>query len=311
MKSAFLLKMCGRHGERNSIGGLCTIHAAFIYAALFMKIIRSTLTAMLMALSVLALATLGLAACGSQQEDAVSVLHHFNTGNEAYRIEDYRRAIIHFTQALELDGSSPDIQYNLGLAYYRSGNYEEAVSAFTAALKARPTMIDAHYNLALAHDRLFNADAAHTHYNIYRRMVSSRKKSRAGAGRGSAAANSAVGMSAGGLGGRAAGGTMLNGAAAPGGRSPVSLNGGAAARGRPIPKIKPTGRNAVPSGLRAQGLGQGKQAGRRATNRPPPQARRVNTRAAYSAAPAPAQNSNNASGEETKWWTQDRFNRTR
>ena len=34
------------------------------------------------------IAVIWAGACSSHQEDSVSVLHHFNRGNEAYRIED-------------------------------------------------------------------------------------------------------------------------------------------------------------------------------------------------------------------------------
>ena len=242
------------------------------------------------------IAVLWAGACSSQQEDSVSVLHHFNRGNEAYRIEDYRRAIVHFNRALELDGTLPDIQYNLGLAHYRAGNYERAVAAFRGALKARPNMPDAHYNLALAYDRLFNADAAHTHYNAYRDMVSGTRDIKPAA-------------APGGLAGPQPGAKAL--AAGAQTRDAARATKGIK-RGQPIPKVNQTGRGASRSSARSP------VPARPAGHRPAAHAasRTGNSRApaaqpAYPAPPAPRRNAQNSSGDQQKWWIQERFNRTR
>ena len=59
------------------------------------------------------------------------------------------------------------MHYNLGLAYFQAGDYGQAVGSFQRALAYQPRMADAHFNLAIAYDRLYQADAAHAHYNTY------------------------------------------------------------------------------------------------------------------------------------------------
>ena len=113
-----------------------------------------------------------LAGCSKDlQQQQRSALHHFKLGNQAYRAEDYTRAIHQFELAVELDHQSPDLHYNLGLAHYVTGNYNAAVLSLQDALALNPVMPDAHYNLALAYDKLYNAPAAHSHYNAYRNMI--------------------------------------------------------------------------------------------------------------------------------------------
>ncbi len=107
------------------------------------------------------------AGCASQEETAASALYHFKKGNEAYRLEDYARAIRHYQTALELDPRAGAVHYNLGLAYFQAGDYGQAVGSYRRALAFDPRMADAHFNLAIAYDRLYQADAAHAHYNTY------------------------------------------------------------------------------------------------------------------------------------------------
>ena len=116
---------------------------------------------------ILAAALLIGAGCASQKETAASALLHFKKGNEAYRLDDYARAIRHYRNALELDPRAGAVHYNLGLAYFQAGDYGQAVGSFQRALAYQPRMADAHFNLAIAYDRLYQADAAHAHYNTY------------------------------------------------------------------------------------------------------------------------------------------------
>ena len=231
------------------------------------------------AILAIALCTLAVAACGSQQGEAISALHHFNRGNAAYRIEDYARAITHFKRALELDEGAADVYYNLGLAHYRSGNYKLAVSALNSALAARPGMADAHFNLALAYDRLYNPDSAHSHYESYRAMVGGRRKNNQDTQTPTATRF-----------GGGARGPAISRAMPASVAGPQPVRQAAAARGAPRPAVLPgnaTGAWRQPTVARA---------------RP----------ASRQAAPASgAQAMQNASGDQQKWWIQDDLNRAR
>lgn len=101
-----------------------------------------------------------------------SVLHYFQRGNEAFAEEDYRRAIIHYRNALALEPSAPDLHYNLGLAYYRAGDYRSAVRAYNNAIKLDPNFPNAHHNLALAYNKLLRPGMAHQAFNTYRKLSS-------------------------------------------------------------------------------------------------------------------------------------------
>lgn len=184
-------------------------------------------------------------------------------------------------------------------------------------------MLDAHYNLALAHDRLFNADAAHSHYNAYRKLMIAKLKNDGSTGRARVIPEVGAASRV-----TAAGGTMVNGGAISargraasangagfktGGGTPAALtaDGASAARrsararrGRPVPGYAQSaqgtaqaGRGTAQQGLRQPGLARQSTA-RRAV------------RSARAAPVAPRQNSQQQSGDKQKWWIQDRLNRT-
>ena len=110
-------------------------------------------------------------ACASREEIRLSMLHHFERGNLAFKAEDYPGAIKHFRAALELDDRSADLWYNLGLALYEAGMYPDAIEAFQEALEIDPKRADTHYNLALAYHRNYDRDSAHSHYHAYREIT--------------------------------------------------------------------------------------------------------------------------------------------
>jgi tetratricopeptide (TPR) repeat protein len=110
-------------------------------------------------------------ACASKEEVRLSALHHFERGNEAFKVEDYPGAVRHYRTAVELDKRSPDIWYNLGLALYEAGNYEDAIEALETSLALDPKRPETHYNLALAYHRSYDRDSAHSHYNAYQDMT--------------------------------------------------------------------------------------------------------------------------------------------
>lgn len=115
-----------------------------------------------------AIITIILGACASQQNVAISALHHFHRGNDAFQLENYAGAIHHYLLALAMDNTSADFHYNLGLAYYRIDEFESSVESFENALALDPKRPDVHYNLALAHHKRYDIDSANLHFNRYR-----------------------------------------------------------------------------------------------------------------------------------------------
>ena len=115
-----------------------------------------------------AVITIIMGACAAQQEVAISALHHFHRGNEAFQLENYAGAIHHYLLALALDNTSADFHYNLGLAYYRIDEFESSVESFENALALDPRRPEVHYNLALAHHKRYDIDSANLHFNRYR-----------------------------------------------------------------------------------------------------------------------------------------------
>lgn len=130
------------------------------------------LTALLLGLLLIALLALLGGCSGYSGAGENSVLHYFQRGNEAFAEEDYRRAIIHYRNALALEPSAPDLHYNLGLAYYRAGDYRSAVRAYLNAIKLDPNFPNAHHNLALSYNKLFRPGMAHQSFNTYRKLSS-------------------------------------------------------------------------------------------------------------------------------------------
>jgi hypothetical protein len=225
---------------------------------------------------------LGLAACSAGQEGPISALHHFNKGNEAYRIENYARAIRHFKMAVKLDESSAEVHYNLGLAYFKTGNLNEAVGAFKGALRIDPAMADGHYNLALAYHRLYEPEAAHRHFNTYRALTGGRKK-----------AEEDVAGPPGHAGSKP--GNPTNGGTSPPGKT---------AQGR-----TPQGRTA--QGRTPQGRRPANEAARTARKpaargKATPAARQP-TRPRQPMPPGAPPQPRTAPGEPQKWWIQERF----
>ena len=127
------------------------------------------LLALLLAFPLLALAG-GCSGYSGAGEN--SVLHYFQRGNEAFAEEDFRRAIIHYRNALALEPSAPDLHYNLGLAYYRAGDFQSAVRSYLNAIKLDANFPNAHHNLALAYNKLYRPGMAHQAFNKYRKLSS-------------------------------------------------------------------------------------------------------------------------------------------
>ena len=74
----------------------------------------------------------------------------FNTGNAAYALGDWDKAISAFEKASQHSAQKPDALYQLGNAYLRAGQYDEAVKAYEGSLRLKPNQPDAKKNLQIA-----------------------------------------------------------------------------------------------------------------------------------------------------------------
>ena len=80
---------------------------------------------------------------------------HVNAGKAYYVRKDYRRAKVHFSDAIKSARSRKDIpasdeariSSDLGGCYYKEGNLKEAEKWFRGAVALDPTLPEAHYNL--------------------------------------------------------------------------------------------------------------------------------------------------------------------
>lgn len=67
--------------------------------------------------------------------------------NSYYKIEDYRKAKLHYQEAIEVDISKAEALNNLGVVERKLGNETEARSLFEKALQINKDYMDAKYNL--------------------------------------------------------------------------------------------------------------------------------------------------------------------
>lgn len=89
---------------------------------------------------------------------------HVNAGKVYYGRKDYRRAKVHFSDAIKIARRRDDIEptaeagisSDLGGCYYKEGNLPEAEKWFRGAIGLDPSLVEAHYNLInllLSNDR--------------------------------------------------------------------------------------------------------------------------------------------------------------
>jgi tetratricopeptide (TPR) repeat protein len=80
---------------------------------------------------------------------------HVNSGKVYYARKDFRRAKVHFSNAVTSargrddisPGAEAKVSSDLGGCYYQEGNIKEAERWFRGAVGLDPTLVEAHYNL--------------------------------------------------------------------------------------------------------------------------------------------------------------------
>ncbi len=80
---------------------------------------------------------------------------HVNAGKAYFARKDYRRAKVHFSEAIKSARArgtisrvdEAEISSDLGGCYYKEGNLKEAEKWFRGAVGLDPSLVEAHYNL--------------------------------------------------------------------------------------------------------------------------------------------------------------------
>ncbi|MEW6615701.1 MAG: tetratricopeptide repeat protein [Thermodesulfobacteriota bacterium] len=84
------------------------------------------------------------------------------------RLKDYQKAIIDYTEAIELDtkDARAGAYYSRGDAYSELGNYNQAIADYTRAIKLDPKFASAYAGRGFAYDKLGNYQQAIADYTI-------------------------------------------------------------------------------------------------------------------------------------------------
>ncbi|UCD64211.1 MAG: tetratricopeptide repeat protein [Candidatus Zixiibacteriota bacterium] len=77
-------------------------------------------------------------------------------GNEAFRKQDYKKALEFYNRARTELPVSPELDYNIAGALHQQGNYEETVDKYSSALGTDNVVLEAgtHYNLGNTYYRM-------------------------------------------------------------------------------------------------------------------------------------------------------------
>lgn len=93
-----------------------------------------------------------------------SALAYNNRGAALDSIGDYRRAIMDYNRAIELNPLYTDAYHNQGIAYMRMGNYPSAIRDFNMIVILSPQEARAYYNLGTAYMRSGDSKQAAIYY---------------------------------------------------------------------------------------------------------------------------------------------------
>ena len=84
--------------------------------------------------------------CVAVAARAQSAEEWYETGNEYLYAGDYKKAIEHYTKAIEIDPDFALAYNNRGVAYYNMGRYNEAIADYTKAIELDPEYAMAYNN---------------------------------------------------------------------------------------------------------------------------------------------------------------------
>ena len=89
---------------------------------------------------------------------------HNLLGAAYYQLEQYDKAVEHYTAVLAIKSGQPDMHNNLASAFFKLGKTERAAEHWTEALRLKPGWPEVHNNLAGAYYRLDKIDEAIEHW---------------------------------------------------------------------------------------------------------------------------------------------------
>ena len=89
------------------------------------------------------------------------IMAHNTVGNSALESEDYGKAIMHFSNAVQLSEEDPLLKYNLLIAeghfLYKKGNKNglwDAIQKYNRAAQLKPDRGDAHYYIGMSYHKI-------------------------------------------------------------------------------------------------------------------------------------------------------------
>ena len=83
-----------------------------------------------------------------------------NKGNEAYKANEYRTAISHYTYSLRLQQNNAVVYANRGMCYLKLKNYRQCLADCTAAIQIDDSYTKAYLRRGIAHRRLSQSSQA-------------------------------------------------------------------------------------------------------------------------------------------------------
>ncbi|UCC22344.1 MAG: sulfatase-like hydrolase/transferase [Planctomycetota bacterium] len=89
---------------------------------------------------------------------------HRMLGSSYHQLQQYDKAIKHYTAALFIKPERPDVHNNIAVVYFKLGDFDRAAKHWTEALRLAPDRPDVHDNLAIVLYRQGKVDLAVAHW---------------------------------------------------------------------------------------------------------------------------------------------------
>jgi len=107
-------------------------------------------------------------ATNPETEDAKQYQTWIDSASEAYRNQQFSKAVEYYEKVLKFGMTSADLHYNLGNAYYKEAMMPHAILHYEKALKYNPAHEDARFNLQMANS-LITDRIEPSHVPFYKR----------------------------------------------------------------------------------------------------------------------------------------------
>jgi tetratricopeptide (TPR) repeat protein len=103
--------------------------------------------------------------CNSKPDNVkrdMPIIDHYRLGEQAYKVQDMKKAKLHYEAILAKQPGNIDAHFRLGNISTQTKNYSNAMEHYKEVLFRKPNHEKAHYNLAITH--LVQAE---NHFNYY------------------------------------------------------------------------------------------------------------------------------------------------